>query len=214
MNLTHTGELGYVLYIPNEFALHVYTRLIEAGEKYGIKHAGYYATRALRVEKFYAFWGQDLDTFTTPLECGRAWRVKFDKGVNFIGRDALLKQREEGVKRKYVQLLLNDHDLEFDTWCWGGEPIYRNGKYCGMTTTTGYGFTFRKQVCLGFVQNFDSKGQPQEVTNEYILSGDYEVDVAGIKFHAKCHLHSPNLPTKFPDKERDAYHATRDHQTL
>lgn len=61
-----------------QFALHVYTRLIEAGEKYKIRHSGYYATRALRVEKFYAFWGQDLDTFTTPLECGRAWRVKFD----------------------------------------------------------------------------------------------------------------------------------------
>lgn len=70
------------------------------------------------------------------------------------------------------------------------------------------------QVCLGFVQNFDSKGQPQEVTNEYILSGDYEVNVAGIMYPAKCHLHSPNLPTKFPDKERDAYHATRDQQSL
>ncbi|CAK9797405.1 Pyruvate dehydrogenase phosphatase regulatory subunit, mitochondrial [Anthophora quadrimaculata] len=214
MNLTHTGELGYVLYIPNEFALHVYTRLVDAGAKYKIKHAGYYATRALRVEKFYAFWGQDLDTFTTPLECGRTWRVKLDKGVDFIGRDALLKQREEGVKRKYVQLLLNDHDLELDTWCWGSEPIFRNGKYCGMTTTTGYGFTFKKQVCLGFVQNFDSQGRPQEVTNEYILSGDYEVDVAGIKYHAKCHLHSPNLPTKFPDKERDSYHATRDQHVV
>lgn len=214
MNLTHTGELGYVLYIPNEFALHVYTRLVDAGAKYGIKHAGYYATRALRVEKFYAFWGQDLDTFTTPLECGRTWRVKLDKGINFIGRDALLKQREEGVKRKYVQLLLNDHDPELDTWCWGNEPIFRNGKYCGMTTTTGYGFTFKKQVCLGFVQNFDSQGHSQEVTNEYILSGDYEVNVAGIKFPAKCHLHSPNLPTKFPDKERDSYHATRDQQVI
>lgn len=52
------------------------------------------------------------------------------------------------------------------------------------------------------------------MTNEYVLSGDYEVDVAGIKFPAKCHLHSPNLPTKFPDKERDSYHATRDHQVV
>lgn len=68
------------------------------------------------------------------------------KEVDFIGRDALLRQREQGVQRKYVQLLLNDHDLEFDAWPWGGEPIYRNGKYCGMTTTTGYGFTFKKQV--------------------------------------------------------------------
>lgn len=49
-----------------------------AGEKYGLQHAGYYAMRALRVEKFFAFWGQDLDTTTTPLECGRTWRVKFD----------------------------------------------------------------------------------------------------------------------------------------
>ncbi|XP_063987636.1 pyruvate dehydrogenase phosphatase regulatory subunit, mitochondrial [Diachasmimorpha longicaudata] len=210
MNLTHTGELGYVLYIPNEFALHIYSRLVEAGAKYGIKHAGYYATRGLRVEKFYAFWGQDLDTFTTPLECGRSWRVKFDKDIDFIGRDALIRQREEGVTRKYVQLLLNDHDPDFDTWCWGGEPIYRNGKYCGMTTTTGYGYTFRTQVCLGFVQNLDDRGRTQEVTNEYVLSGDYEVDVAGIKYHAKCNLHSPNLPTKFPDTERDSYHATRD----
>jgi hypothetical protein len=61
-----------------QFALHVYTQLIEAGQKYGIRHAGYYAMRALRVERFFAFWGQDLDTTTTPLECGRSWRVKFD----------------------------------------------------------------------------------------------------------------------------------------
>ncbi|XP_043289397.1 pyruvate dehydrogenase phosphatase regulatory subunit, mitochondrial [Venturia canescens] len=210
MNLTHTGELGYVLYIPNEFALHVYTKLIEAGAKYNIRHAGYYATRALRVEKFYAFWGQDLDTFTTPLECGRSWRVKFHKDIDFIGREALLRQREDGVKRKYVQLLLNDHDPDIDLWCWGGEPIYRNGRYCGMTTTTGYGFTFKKQVCLGFIQNLNEKNEEREVTNEYVLSGDYEIDVAGIKYHAKCHLHSPNLPTKYPDQERDAYHATRD----
>lgn len=78
MNLTHTGELGYVLYVPNEFALHVYSRLWEAGQKYGIKNVGHYATRTLRIEKFYAYWGQDLDTFTTPLECGRSWRVKFN----------------------------------------------------------------------------------------------------------------------------------------
>lgn len=59
----------------------MYSRLIEAGEKYGMKHVGYYATRALRIEKFYAFWGQDLDTRTTPLECGRMWRVKFDVNI-------------------------------------------------------------------------------------------------------------------------------------
>lgn len=67
MNLTHTGELGYVLYIPNEFALHVYGKLWEAGQKFGIQHAGHYATRTLRIEKFYAYWGQDLGKI--DIEC-------------------------------------------------------------------------------------------------------------------------------------------------
>ncbi|XP_039286636.1 pyruvate dehydrogenase phosphatase regulatory subunit, mitochondrial isoform X2 [Nilaparvata lugens] len=209
MNLTHTGELGYVLYIPNEFALHVYLRLLEAGEQYGIKHAGHYAMRALRIERYFAFWGQDLDTMTTPLECGRSWRVKFDKGL-FLGRDALLRQKSEGVRRMFVQLLVDDHDADLDLWTWGGEPIYRNGIHVGSTTTTGYGFTFKKQVCLGFVQNLDDAGEPQIVSNEYILGGEYEVDIAGTRYPAKVNLHSPNLPSKYPDQERDAYFATRE----
>lgn len=65
----------------------MYSSLINAGEKYDITHAGHYATRALRVEKFYAFWGQDLDTATTPLECGRVWRVKFDVGLTFVKKN-------------------------------------------------------------------------------------------------------------------------------
>lgn len=66
--------------------------------------------------------------------------------MDFIGREALLQQRNEGVKRMYVQLILQDHDPDLDLWCWGGEPIYRDGQYVGATTTTGYGYTFKKQV--------------------------------------------------------------------
>ena len=63
MNLTHTGEQGWVLYIPNEFALHVYQTLVKAGKNNGLRHAGYYAMRSLRIERFYAFWGQDMVIF-------------------------------------------------------------------------------------------------------------------------------------------------------
>lgn len=66
------------------------------------------------------------------------------------------------------------------------------------------------QVCLGFVQNFDDQGRAQVVTPEYVTTGQYEVDIAGIRYPAKVNLHSPNLPTKYPDKERLAYRATRD----
>ena len=62
-----------------QYALHVYNEVMSVGQKYGVRNAGYYALRSLRIEKFFAFWGQDLDPFTTPLECGREFRVKFDK---------------------------------------------------------------------------------------------------------------------------------------
>lgn len=191
MHNTHTGELGYVLYIPNEYALHVYDELMEAGRKYGIQHAGYYAPRALRTEKFFAFWGQDLDITTTPLECGRTYRVNFNK--KFMGKEALLRQKKEGVKRRYVQLVLDDHDKDYDIWPWGSEPIYVNGKWAGLTTTANYGFTLNRQVCLGFVQNLDDNGVPQVITNDFILKNHFEVDICGERFSAKVNLHSPNL---------------------
>lgn len=103
-------------------------------------------------------WKRGLTVVVELLILDFDW-ILLQKQTDFIGRNALLKQREEGVKRMYVQLLLNDHDHEVDMWCWGGEPIYRDGVYVGMTTTTGYGYTFEKQVCLGFVRNFDEQGQ-------------------------------------------------------
>ncbi|KAI8431222.1 hypothetical protein MSG28_001259 [Choristoneura fumiferana] len=69
----------------------------------------------------------------------------------------------------------------------------------------------RHNVCLGFVENLDENGVPQKISNEYVLGGHYEIDIAGIRYAAKVHLHSPNLPTKYPDKERDVYQATRKH---
>jgi pyruvate dehydrogenase phosphatase regulatory subunit len=74
--------------------------------------------------------------------------------MDFIGRNALMKQRGEGVNRMYVQLILQDHDHEIDLWPWGREPIYRDGKYVGATTTTGYGFTFKSQVWCFIMDNF------------------------------------------------------------
>lgn len=69
----------FLCFSPLQYALHVYNEVMSVGQKYGIRNSGYYALRSLRIEKFFAFWGQDLDAFTTPLECGREFRVKLDK---------------------------------------------------------------------------------------------------------------------------------------
>lgn len=129
--------------------MHVYDTIIEKGRNYGIANAGYFALRGLRIEKMFSFWGQDLDKNTTPYECGRDFRVKLDK--DFIGKGALLQQREDRIKKRFVQFLIEDHDLYRDPWPWGNEPIYRNNKFCGFTTSTTYGFSLEKQVNNQFI---------------------------------------------------------------
>jgi pyruvate dehydrogenase phosphatase regulatory subunit len=119
--------------------------------------------------------------------------VKLDR-KDFIGKMALLKLKSEQTKRRFVQLVLEDHDL-YANWPWGGEPIFRNGKFCGYTTSTTYGFTLEKQVCLGFVHNFDEKtGEKLPVTIDYLTkNATYEVDIASKRYRAKIHVYPPNL---------------------
>ncbi|XP_062922770.1 pyruvate dehydrogenase phosphatase regulatory subunit, mitochondrial [Mobula hypostoma] len=190
MSMTHTGEPGFMLYIPIEYALHVYNEIMNVGQKYGIRNAGYYALRSLRIEKFFAFWGQDLDAKSTPLECGREFRVKFDKGIDFIGREALLQQRQKGICRRFTMFILDDHDMDLDLWPWWGEPIYRNGSYVGMTTSSAYSYTLARHVCLGFVHHYDEdSGAKLVVTPEYVNSGNYEIEIARQRFSAKAKLY-------------------------
>lgn len=190
MSMTHTGEPGFMLYVPIEYALHVYNELMSVGQKYGIRNAGYYALRSLRIEKFFAFWGQDLDAFTTPLECGREFRVKFDTDTDFLGRAALLQQRQDGVFRRFVMLILEDHDTELDLWPWWGEPVYRNDQLAGTTTSSAYSYTLERHICLGFVSPPPSpEGLPTPITPDFINRGDYEVDIAGQRYPAKAKLY-------------------------
>jgi len=212
MNMTHTGELGYVFYIPNEFAIHVYDSIMEEGQKFGLKHCGYYAQRAVRIEKFYAYWGQDLDSYTTPMECGRAFRCKMKSDIPFIGREALQEQVEQGVKKLFVMLLLDpiEHSSDLDPWPWGGESIYRNDEFCGTVTTTSYGFSLGRQICLGFVQDFSGEGgQPVHIGQNFVKSGDFEVEVFGTRYPAQCRLNPPVLPKKVMLEGPGDYQATR-----
>ncbi|CAF0897340.1 unnamed protein product [Didymodactylos carnosus] len=186
MRLTHTAEDGFMLYIPSDYALCVYDLLMEQGKDYGIINAGYFAMRTLRIESMFAFWGQDLDKMITPLDCNREFRVHFDK--NFIGKEALLLQRKQGIKKRFIQFLLEDHDLDLDPWPWSGEPIYRNGRFCGFVTSTAYGFTLGKQVCLGYVH---AEGK-DICTTDYIRNATYEIDIAGKRFKAKSNLYQPS----------------------
>ena len=155
---------------------------------------------------------QDLDSQSTPFECGRDFRVKMKSDIDFLGREALQRQKDEGIRKMLVLLLLDDkeHDLETDPWPWGGEPIFRDGKYVGSVTTTSYGFSLKKHVAIGSVYNFSDHGNTKQlVTAEYVKSGEYEIEIAGVRYPAKVRIQPPVLPDIRKANVEGGYEATR-----
>lgn len=189
MSFTHTGEPGYCLYVPSEYALHVYSRLMSVGRDYGVRDVGTLTQRFMRIERFIPFWAEELNNFTTPFEAGNGYSVCLEKKENFIGKPALQRQKENGVKKQLVFFHLNDIEPEVDIWPWGGEPLYRSSEFVGTVTSAGYGFSADKLICLGFIRRPDSK----IITSDYILSKDavYEIDIAGQRFTCTPYLHAP-----------------------
>ncbi|HKJ92521.1 MAG TPA: glycine cleavage system aminomethyltransferase GcvT [Longimicrobiales bacterium] len=119
----YTGEDGFELYLDEADGAQVWQALMDAGEPEQIAPAGLGARDALRLEMGYALYGNDLDDDHTPLEAGLGWVVKLDKD-DFIGRDALRRQKEEGLRQKLVGFVLTErgfprHGYEIR---YGGEP--------------------------------------------------------------------------------------------
>jgi len=177
--VTYVGELGYELYTPTEFALHVYDKLVEAGGDMGVKNAGLHALGSLRMEKAYRDYGHDVDNSDTPLDVGLGFCVDFDKPGGFIGREALLKYKESGpIKYRLVQFLLKNPE----PLLYHAEPIFRDGKYVGYVQSGAYGFTLGGSVGLGTVEHEGG------VSKEYIEGGNFEIEVVGERYPAKASI--------------------------
>ncbi|XP_043508700.1 pyruvate dehydrogenase phosphatase regulatory subunit, mitochondrial-like isoform X2 [Frieseomelitta varia] len=199
MSFTHTGESGYCLYIPSEYALHVYSRLMEVGKDYGVRDVGVLTQRFMRIERFIPFWAEELTPFVTPYEAGSGYSVKLDKEY-FIGKFALQRQKEQGVSKRLVLFVVNELDINKDVWPWGGEPVYRNNEFVGTVTSAGYGFATEKHICLGFISHPKSRHiqtNASIVTTDFIMDpkARYEIDIAGIRFPIKPHIRPLPLPT-------------------
>jgi aminomethyltransferase len=101
----YTGEDGFELYVPAADAVGLWHALLEAGQRRGIMPAGLGARDSLRLEMGYPLYGNDLDEEHTPLEAGLGWLTKLDKG-DFIGREALVAQKQRGLPRRLVGFVL------------------------------------------------------------------------------------------------------------
>jgi aminomethyltransferase len=130
----YTGELGYELCFPPEYAADVWDALLAAGQPHGLQPAGLKAAFSLRMEKGYIMRFDFMDG-VTPFEAGLGWTVKLGKG-DFIGREALARQKAAGVSRKLALVALADETLPPN-----GAPIWRAGQVIGKVTSSAYGHT-------------------------------------------------------------------------
>ncbi len=178
LRITYVGELGWELYIPTEFSSHVYEQILEHGNAPGLMHAGYHALNSLRMEKAYREWGHDIGSNDSPIEAGLEFVVDYDKPRGFLGRDALLRQKENGVGKRMVSLgLTGSEALLFHE-----EPIYRDGEVIGRTSSGAFSHTLNQSIALGYIEH------PDVFTDDFIIDGKYEIEVANERFAAEISL--------------------------
>jgi len=180
--ITYVGELGWELYIPTEFAAGIYDTIVAAGGDVGLKHTGMHAMNSLRMEKAYRHWGHDITDEDTPLESGLGFAVAWDKPAGFIGREALLKQRQRGVRRRLVQFALEDASALLHH----NEPIWRNDEIVGYITSGMFGHALGASLGMGYVEHEDEINGV--VDADFINSGTYEIEVACKRIPATASL--------------------------
>ena len=189
VRITYLGELGYELYVPTEQAVHVYERLLAAGDRHGLRHAGLKALSSLRLEKGYRDYGHDIDNTDPVLDVGLAFAVDLDKPGGFIGSDAVAAHRSAGpLTRRLLQVLVTDPEPQM----FHAEVVHRDGRPVGYVRAASYGFTLGGAVGLAMV---DAGGPLDQA---WVDAGRWEVDIAGRHYPAIASLR----PLYDPKNER------------
>jgi aminomethyltransferase len=142
----YTGEDGFELYVAAAETPAMWQALLDAGAPHGLLPAGLGARDTLRLEAGYCLYDHELTEQITPLEAGLGWTVKLDKGVDFVGREALAREKQEGLRRKLVGIELRDRGVAR-----AGYAIVQGGERIGEVTSGTHSPTLQRPIALGYV---------------------------------------------------------------
>ncbi|MEM7042169.1 MAG: FAD-dependent oxidoreductase [Pseudomonadota bacterium] len=148
MRVNYVGELGWELHIPAEHMIPIYDALWQAGEPHGIRDFGMYAMESLRLDKCYRGWKSDLGSEYSPLKSSLDRFIDLGK-ESFVGKDALIKEKEAGVAERLVPLTLDQPGVADAPFC---SPIRQNGEIVGLVTSGGWSYTLEKSIVLAYVR--------------------------------------------------------------
>lgn len=142
----YTGEDGFELYHPSEHAPALWRALLAAGQHFGLLPAGLGARDTLRLEAGLCLYGHELTEQITPLEADLGWSVRLKKGHEFIGREALARQKADGVSRTRIGLVIQDRSVARAN-C----PIFHDGQQVGTLTSGTMSISLGKPIGMGYV---------------------------------------------------------------
>lgn len=174
------GELGYELHIPKNHCVSVYNTIMEIGSSMGLKNAGHRALNALSCEWGSHAWGLDLRSDDTPLEANLSYTCT--NSGEYKGQNAIEEQKSKGVHKKLVFVTIAEEKSLGTT-----NILYRNGQIVGYLRRADFGYELNKSVGKCYVKRLDK----HPIDDDYMLSGNYQIEIEGKLYDARVHLKSP-----------------------
>ncbi len=160
----YTGERGFELFVPEGLGSELWNELLRLGESLGIEPCGLAARDTLRLEMGYPLHGNDIGPDRTPLEAGLMWAAALDKGIDFVGRDALLRQKEQGIPSRLWGLRMKDRLIPRSHY-----PVLADSERVGETTSGTFSPTLKTGIAMAYLSPRD----------RFKVGDEVEIDVRG-----------------------------------
>ena len=171
--LSYVGELGYELYINIAEAKEIYSLIVKKGKEFKLSHCGAHAMDTMRMESGFLHWGHDISPEENQYQAGLNFAISFKKNVNFIGKKAIEKIKEQKLDRRFAMFVLKNNEPG-NPLLLHEEPIFLNDKIIGKTTSGNYSFNFNKNLMFGYIK--------ANYTNEQLMKNNLFVEVEKTKY--------------------------------
>ncbi len=177
--LSYVGELGFELYVDNTYGKDLYNLIVSSGEEFNISHCGFHAMDIMRMESGFLHWGHDISPEENQYQAGLNFAISFKKPFNFIGRENLLKLKDQKLNKRFVMLTL-ENNKPGNPLLLHEEPIYLNNKVIGKTTSGNYSFNYSKNISFGYINS--------NLSNTELNKMDLFIEIEKQKFKANLLL--------------------------
>jgi glycine cleavage system aminomethyltransferase T/glycine/D-amino acid oxidase-like deaminating enzyme len=174
--LSYVGELGFELYIKNKDAKEIYNLIITAGEEFKLSHCGAHAMDTMRMESGFLHWGHDISPEENQYQAGLNFAISYKKPFDFIGKEKLLKIRDQKLDRRFVMLTLKE-SKPGEPLLLHEEPIYLDDKIIGKTTSGNYSFNYNKNLSFGYIN--------YAFSNEQLVDKSLYIEIEKKKYSAE-----------------------------